>query len=595
MEAVKKDRVRLIAAAMGNIPFDLSIENIRLVNVITGEIYPACVDILDGIIVNVRETSEQCVSKKRIDGKANYLLPGFIDTHVHVESTMMTPDHFAKAVMPWGTTTVISDPHEIVNVMGVDGMLFMLERARKESLRHYMLAPPCVPSVPGLENSGSTFTEKEVGFLLDQPNVIGIAELMNYIDICNNDKRMHQIIEEGVRRDAFLQGHGPRLTGNMLTAYRLAGIRSDHECRGTQEVIDKSRMGMNLNFKISSLSNHLSASLQGIKEHRWKDNISLCTDDVHTRVILEEGHLNRVVRKAIEYGADPLDAIRFATYNAAREYGFHDLGAIAPGYAADMQLVSALDGSRPDRVWIGGEEVGSRKDEESTIHLTSGSTLSKASSTVHLEYLNTESDFVLYAPDDTSETLVIYSRYDEPFHSSFYEELPIQDGKVDITHDKDLAYIGVFNRHGLESKTISVIRNFGVTSGAFATTVAHDCHNLIMVYRDPKDALATANKVKEMGGGFVYAEEGRVLGYLQLPIGGLMSELPCSSLGIQVKEMEELIEKRCSGNWLLKLSTTALPALPGTIITDVGVLDGTSRKFIPQFRSRQRSEKKCAS
>ncbi len=590
MEAVKKDRCRLIAAATGTIPCDLSIENIRLVNVITGEIYPACVDILDGVIVNVRDSSVPCSSKKRIDGKANYLLPGFIDTHVHVDSTMMTPENFARAVMPWGTTTVISDPHEIVNVMGIDGMLFMLKSAQKEPLRHYMLAPPCVPSVPGLENSGCTFTEKEVGFLLDQPNVIGIAELMNYIDICKNDERMHQIIEEGIQRDVFLQGHGPRLTGNMLTAYRLAGIRSDHECRGTQEVIEKSRMGMNLNFKTSSLSNHLAASLQGIKEQRWKDNISLCTDDVHTRVILEEGHLNRVVRKAIEYGADPLVAIRFATYNAAREYGFRDLGAIAPGYAADMQLVSALDGSRPERVWIGGEEVGCVKEEETAVHLTTGNDSDKTSFTVHLDYLTAESDFELCAPDDAEETLVIYSRYDEPFHSSFYEKLPIQDGKVDITHDKDLAYIGVFNRHGLESKTISVIRNFKVTSGAFATTVAHDCHNLIMVYRDVKDALIAANKIKEMGGGFAYVENGKVLGSLQLPIGGLMSYLPCERLGVQVKEMEELVEQRCSGNWLLKLSTTALPALPGTIITDVGVLDGTSRKLIPQFRSKQKTE-----
>lgn len=590
MEAVKKDRCRLIAAAAGMIPCDLSIENIRLVNVITGEIYPACVDILDGVIVNVRDTSVPCISKKRFDGKANYLLPGFIDTHVHVESTMMTPENFARAVMPWGTTTVISDPHEIVNVMGIDGMLFMLESAKKEPLRHYMLAPPCVPSVPGLENSGCTFTEKEVGFLLDQPNVIGIAELMNYIDICKNDERMHKIIEEGARRGVFLQGHGPRLTGNMLTAYRLAGIRSDHECRGTQEVIEKSRMGMNLNFKTSSLSNHLSASLEGIKGQRWKDNISLCTDDVHTRVILEEGHLNRVVRKAIEYGADPLDAVRFATYNAAREYGFSDLGAIVPGFAADMQLVSALDGSRPLRVWIGGEEAGCIQNEETAVQLASGSHSGKVFSTVHLEYLKEESDFELHAPDDAEETLVIYSRYDEPFHSSFYEKLPVQNGKVDITHDKDLAYIGVFNRHGLESKTISVIRNFGVTSGAFGTTVAHDCHNLIMVYRDPKDALTVADKIREMGGGFAYADHGRVLGSLQLPVGGIMSYLPCARLGVQVKEMEELVEKHCSGNWLLKLSTTALPALPGTIVTDVGVLDGTSRKLIAQFRSRQKSE-----
>ncbi|MBS6645546.1 MAG: adenine deaminase, partial [Clostridiaceae bacterium] len=516
MKAVHNtDRSSLIAAVLGKRPVDLTIENIRLVNVITGEIYPASVDIADGMIIMVRDARDEADPEalERFDGEGKYLIPGFIDTHVHVESTMMVPENFARAVLPWGTTTVVSDPHEIANVMGVEGVLFMLKNAKKAPLRHYMLASPCVPSVPGKEESGSVFTEKEIGFLLDQPGVIGIAELMNYVDICHDDQRMHRIIEEGIKRGAFLQGHAPRLRGNLLAAYRLAGPVSDHECRSGEEAKEKTRIGMHVNLKTSSLSNHLPEALKGVKEQRWNDNVSLCTDDVHAQVIHTEGHLNRVVGKAVTYGADPLEAIRFATYNAAREYGFKDLGAIAPGYAADLQLVDELDGRRPACVWIEGRLVS----REGKLLWDQAPSPLKQRSTVHLSYLKTPDDFLLKAPDDRAETLVIHSRCDGPFNRAYYEKLPINDHCVNLTGDPDLAYVCVCNRHGKEQKTISVIRGFGVKAGAFAATVAHDCHNLVVIYRNADDALLAVQKIEEMGGGFAYAENKEIIGSLPLP------------------------------------------------------------------------------
>lgn len=583
MQAIKnKNRSHLIETALGKRSADLTIENVQLVNVITGEIYPASVDIAEGVIVMVREEGNPplCPARTRFDGKGRYLIPGFIDTHVHVESTMMTPEHFAQAIIPWGTTTVVSDPHEIANVCGTDGVLFMLENAKKAPLRHYMLASPCVPSVPGMENSKGEFTAKEISFLLDQPGIIGIAELMNYVDICRDTPRMHHILEEGLKRNVFLQGHAPRLGGALLAAYRLAGPMSDHECRSGREAREKTRMGMHINLKTSSLSNHLPEAIEGISTQRWKDNVSLCTDDVHAQVIFSEGHINRVVKKAIEYGAEPLDAIRFATYNAAREYGFEDLGAIAPGFAADLQLVDALDGSRPVHVWIGGEEYKAPVDAG-----TSASLPPALISTVHLSYLQSPEDFILHAPEDCKETLVIHCRCDGPFSRGFYESLPLTaDRTIDLEKDPDLAYICVCNRHGKARKTVGLIRGFGVKQGAFAATVAHDCHNLVMIYRNPSDALLAARQIEKMGGGMTLVENGKLIESLPLPVAGIMSPLSCDELAPAVAKMEKTVHEHCSGNWLLKHATLALAALPGTIITDKGLVDGEQLKFVELFR-----------
>ncbi len=579
--AGEPDRRKLIAAVLGERPADLSIENVCLVNVITGEIYPASVDIAEGIIILVRTEGEPGPeAKERFDGGGNYLIPGYIDTHVHVESTMMTPENFARAVIPWGTTTVVADPHEIANVMGVAGVQFMLESGRRSPLRHFVLAPPCVPSVPGLEESGAVFTEKEIGRLLDEPGVIGIGELMNYLKISQGDERMNRIIAEGISRDKFLQGHAPRLQGRRLAAYRLAGPQSDHECRSSGEAAEKARLGLHINLKTSSLSNHLPEALMGIQGQRWRDNVSLCTDDVHAGVICREGHLNRVVAKAVGYGADPLEAVRFATYNGAREYGFEDLGAIAPGFAADLQLVEGLNGCRPLAVWIGGKLAA--REGEMVMDWESGP--AEPFCPPKLAYIRSEEDLELTAPAEGGETLVIQSRADGPFNRAAYERLPVRGGKVVIEEDPDLAWICVCNRYGKEQKTIAPIRGFGSVSGAFGATVAHDSHNLVLIYRDPADALLAVKKIQEMGGGMALAEHGRICASLPLPAGGLMSFCRCEEVAAQAERLEQALKEKWGNVWLLKHATAALPVLPGVLITDLGIVDGDRQEFLPQFR-----------
>lgn len=582
------NRSRLVSAAMQKIPCDLTVENVQLVNVITGEIYPAAVDVLDGIIVRVRTDGERTALPSRTvyDGKGAFLIPGLIDTHIHVESTMMIPEEFARAVLPWGTTTVITDPHEIANVMGIEGVKFMLENSRHTPLRQYILAPSCVPSVPALEGAGASFGAEEIAALLDTPGVIGIAEIMDYVNVINDEERMHSIVAEGLKRDVFLQGHAPSQVGKELQAYIVAGPISDHECRMPEECRQKIRSGMHLNLKSSSLSDFLEDSLKSLEGMRYKDFVSLCTDDVHAKDILETGHLNRVVRKAIRLGIDPVDAIRFATLNAAREYGFTDLGAIAPGYVADMQLVSALDGERPLAVFVNGHLVAENgkyvyKEDQKRTKLS-------FPNTVKMDYIKSPDDFVLYSPkSDVSsiKTNVIISKYNGgPFNKAVAEDLPVTDGKVDISGDPALAYAAVCNRHGSSDMTITVIRNFGLTEGAVASTISHDSHNFCVVYRDPRDAFAAAEELKRCGGGITAVSKGEVLATAELPVAGLMSALPVEQVATEVERALAAISSLCGGlNTFNKLLSLALVVLPGTLISDRGIVDGPTQTFLPVF------------
>ncbi len=582
------DRSRLIAATMQKIPCDLTVENVRLVNVITGEIYPASVDVLDGMIVRVREEGETTAlqSGTVYDGNGAYLIPGFIDTHMHVESTMMIPEQFARAVLPWGTTTVVTDPHEIANVMGIDGVKFMLESAKNTPLRQYVLAPSCVPSVPALEGNGASFLADEIASLLDTPGVIGIAEVMDYVNVVRDEQRMHDILTEGLKREVFIQGHAPGLMGKEMQAYVTAGPVSDHECRYAEECAKKVRAGMHVNLKSSSLADFLEEELNGLKGMRYTDFVSLCTDDVHAQDILETGHLNRVVRKAIKLGTEPIDAIRWATLNAAREYGFSDLGAIAPGYAADMQLVEELNGERPAAVFTGGKLTAERGR-----YIPRGWEKSKRYSfpnTMNMKDIDSPEDFVLKAPEGAAGTVranVVMSKYQGgPFNKAVPQDLPVTEGRVDISGDSNLAYVAVCNRYGSGDKTIAVFKDFGLVHGAVASTVSHDSHNFCVVYRDPADAYAAAEELRRTGGGVTVVSQGCVLATAALPVAGLMSLLPVEQLAPEVDKALKAICDVCGGqNIFPKITSLALVVLPGTLISDRGMVDGSSQQFIPIF------------
>lgn len=582
---MKKDRRRLIAAAMGKIPCDLTVKNVQYVNVFTGEIYPAEVDVIDGFVARVRypEEAQELESKETADGEGHYLIPGFIDAHVHIESSMMIPEQFGRVVVPWGTTTVCTDPHEIANVLGIDGVKFMLENGRKSLLRQYVLAPSCVPAVPGLEHSGAEFGEEEIGEILDMDGVVGIAELMDYVGVYSGSERMYRIMEKGLEKNGFLQGHGPLLSGKELSAYAAAGVESDHESETAEEIREKLRRGMHINLRASSLVNHMDQLAEGIRQIPYHDFISVCTDDVHAGDLLALGHVNKVVRYSIEHGMDPVDVIRMATLNGAREYGFKDLGALAPGYAADMQLVKALDGGRPERVWIGGKLAA-----ENGVYV--GETAEETpdfSNTMNVGWMEKASDFSLTAETENGTVpvnVIVPLDSTNVLRKVERQELPVKDHCVCLDGREDLAFVCVCNRHGLENRTVAVIQNFGLREGAVGTTVSHDSHNAVIVYKKEKDALALLRELERTGGGLCVVKGGQVTGSVALPVAGLMSLKSCREVAGEFEQYRQAFYQVCGESTpLLSCAIMSLTALPGIVVTDCGLVDGGKQEFVDVF------------
>ncbi|MBQ8093412.1 MAG: adenine deaminase [Clostridia bacterium] len=587
MQLIKnKDRSRLTRAALGKMPCDLAIDNVKLVNVLTGEIYPAGVDILDGVIVRVRMHGEPCMpaAMETLDGGGHYLLPGFIDVHMHIESTMMVPENFGKAAVVWGTTTAVTDPHEIGNVMGIPGVRYMLESARRSPLRIYTLAPSCVPSVPHLEGAGAAFFKKEVAELLCDEDVIGVAEVMDYIGVINDDPRMHEIIDAGIEAGGFIQGHAPYVMGNDLCAYLCGGPVSDHEVRMASELSEKLRMGMHVNIKSSSLSDTVQEFLKGIKNVPIHDQVSLCTDDVHAADLLTTGHINHIVNECVKGGIEPMDAMRFGTCNAARELHFEDAGAIAPGYVADLQLVEDLQfDKRPLAVYVAGKLVA--KDGK-LIGTEASEAAMPGVNTVNIPQITSPDVFGIHS-EKSEEKLLVFSASREsmtPGQKAVYRCFPVENGLVRIPDLNENQFISVVNRHGSGDMTTVICSDFHLLHGCVASTISHDSHNMTIAYRTPEDAYVAAKELERIGGGMCYVEDGKVVYSLPLPVAGLMSPLTVDLIAPAIQKMDEAVEHASEhlSPMLLAIAILALPVRPGIIITDRGVVRGDTLEFIPQ-------------
>ena len=580
MEIIRnKNRTWLTKAARGLIPCDLSINNVQLVNVLTGEIYPAGVDILDGVIVRVRMNGQECetLSKQIIDGEGKWLLPGFIDVHMHVESTMMVPENFGKAAVKWGTTTAVTDPHEIANVAGIAGVKYMLKSAKNSPLRIFTLAPSCVPAVPSVESAGAAFFKEEVAELLKEDDVIGVAEVMDYIGVINDDKRMHDIIDAGKEANGFIQGHAPYVRGNDLCAYLCGGPVSDHEVRVASELQEKMRMGMHVNIKSSSLSDTVQEFINGIKDVPIRDLVSLCTDDVHAADLLSTGHINHIVHECLNGGISLMDAIRFGTINAARELHFDDLGAIAPGYVADLQLVDNLDFNTPPvKVFVAGKLI---QDIEAT--RVSIPTIN----TVNIPQVTSPDVFEIHSSQSTLECLVFNASRANmiPNQELVYQVFPVENEKVKIPNLDENQFVSIVNRHGAGNITTVVCSNFYLMHGCIASTISHDSHNMTIVYRDPNDAYVAAKELERVGGGMCFVENGKVVYTLALPVAGLMSDLPAPEIARAIEEMDKWVSYASDNQspMLLAIAILALPVRPGIIITDKGVIRGETLQFIP--------------
>ena len=584
-----KDRTRLTQAALGKIPCDLSIEHVWLVNVLTQELYYVQgVDIIDGVICRIRPKnySGKVSSKEVIDGNDNILLPGFIDVHMHVESTMMVPENFGKAAVVWGTTTAVTDPHEIANVMGIRGVEFMLESAKLSPLRIFTLAPSCVPAVPSVEGAGASFHKEEIEALLKKENVIGVAEVMDYLGVINDDERMHSIIDAGLEANGFIQGHAPYVVGDDLCAYLCGGPVSDHEVRVASELVEKMRLGMHVNIKSSSLSDTVQEFLEGIDSIQNHDLVSLCTDDVHAADLLTTGHINHIVNECVKGNLKVLDVIRFGTINAARELGFEDVGAIAPGYVADMQLVPYLTFDEPPiAVFVAGKLVA--KDGK-LCNINEYEVPEVLENTVKIPQITSPEVFDIRPNNSTEKQLVFSAARTSmvPNQPLVYQHFPVVDGKIkfiDQTDKDNYQFLAVVNRHGSGDMTKVICSDFHLMHGCIASTISHDSHNMTIAYRDSNDAYVAAKELERIGGGMCFVENGEVKFSLPLPVAGLMSNLPAPKIAAQIEEMDKWVTYASEGKspMLLAIAILALPVRPGIIITDRGVIRGETLQFIP--------------
>lgn len=595
MKIKPKNRKSLIEAALGKRPCSLVIRNAQVVNVFTGEIIKGNVGIYDGFIAHIQyypfEDKQVLEGLKYYDAKDKYLIPGFIDAHAHVESTMMTPRNLAKAVIPCGTTTMVTDPHEIANVCGIEGVNYMVECSQDIPMRQFILVPSCVPAVPGLENSGAEFSDIEVRELLKLERVIGLAEVMDFYGVINNDCRMTSIIDAVDEKNLFLEGHAPSLSGGNLSAYLCAGPNSDHESTTGNEAQEKIRMGMFVDARESSISKNVEEIIKGVKDFRYLDYLTLCTDDREPEDILKKGHMNYVVKKAIKCGLSPIDAIRSATLNVAREIGVKNIGAVAPGFTADMILVDSLEELYPDAVFFEG--ILTAENGMLLVDIDKKHFSFEDNNTVHVHELKAD-DFIIKAPNgfngDKIKTRIInYCDFNTADTEFTVEELPLKNNRIDISGDKDLKFATVINRHkNHNTKAFAIIRNFGTDFGAVASTVSHDCHNLIVVYDNEENAYEACKKIIETGGGISCAKDGKLMENLPLPIGGLMSKKSCEELAQDADKMKKALRElglKEIDNPLLRIATLALPVIPKAKMSDMGIIDVLEQKIISLYEN----------
>lgn len=580
------DRKQLIDVAMGRTKADLILHHAQILNVYSGEVLNGEVWVKDGYIAHVHyhnEVEAQGHASQTIDCGGKFLIPGLIDAHVHIESSMLSPRRFAEIVLPWGTTSVLTDPHEIANVLGVRGVEYMHDSALDLPMRIFIHVPSCVPSIVGLENAGAEFTTKEIEHLYGLSNVIGLAEVMDYIGIIENEDRMHSILEHAMRKGKFIQGHAPFLEGQMLSAYRLGGPESCHESRSSKEAVDKIRVGLFVDARESSISRNVKDVYAGIKDFRYFDRLTLCTDDREPEDILKEGHMNDVVNKIIEAGMHPIDAIRSATYNTARQIGRDDLGAIAPGCVADFVLTEQLSNIQAEKVFVGGELVA--EAGHLLVPIETKEYAIESENSLKLRKLELD-DFKLKLPIENGTLKVNVIRYESHKFSNTtieVEELQVMDGVLVL--DDDLNWVAVFNRHGKDSHAIHLVRNFGTKSGAIASTISHDSHNLTIVYHDPQEAYQAYAQLNAVKGGMcaVLKDESQTLA---LPVAGLMTNRPAMEHIHDVNQMKALMRKMGLveiENPLLRIVTLALIVIPYVKMSDLGCVDVIHKTFIPLF------------
>lgn len=560
------ERESLIKTALGEKRPDLVLKNGKVINVFTGEIVAADVAITQGVITGIGSYH----GKTNIDLDGKYVAPGFINAHCHVESSMVPPPAYCIEELKWGVTTVITDPHEITNVAGGEGVQFMLDASEGLPMNYYVQLPSCVPATP-FEHAGAEFTVEKMASFLKHPGVLGLGEMMNYPGISACDPQVMAKLE--LFADRVIDGHAPGISGNALQAYTAAGVRTDHESVTYEEALEKLRAGIAVLVREGSASKNLRDILTGVIENGIDTtNLAFCTDDKHLADIRREGTVHHNIKMAIALGMKPVTAIQMATINAARIYGLRGVGAAAVGYRADLVILHDLTELTVDEVYKDGKAY--------TEHATPRRGVNAGSAILHTVNLAPlkESSFALPEKEDYPVIQIIPGQIVTKIASVKARDVPkkLKSG--------ELRKIAVIERHHATGNIgVGLIAGYGLTHGAVATTVAHDSHNLIVVGDNDADMLAAAQELERVQGGYTIVSDGKVDGTLVLPIGGLMSQDPAPAL---IENLDAMIEKakkagvREGIDPFITLSFMALPVIPEIRITDMGVFDVTKFEFV---------------
>ena len=583
------ERKELVDAAMGRKKFDLLIKNVNLVNVFSGEIYQAEIGIFNGYIAHVEKmdtgTSLEADAENIYDGKGLYAVPGFLDSHVHIESSMLTPYNFAKVVIPKGTTAIVTDPHEIANVMGIEGVKYMIEAGKDVPMYQYTLSPSCVPAVPGLEEAGAVFGKNEVEEILNLDRVLGVAEVMDYYGVIYNSDRMKEILDLAHERGCFIQGHFFSENERELSAYLCAGPISNHEIMTGNDARRAIRAGMIVDARESSFARDTKAIVEEIKDFHSPPNFTLCTDDREPKDIETKGHVNDCIRVAVKSGLDKIDAIRAVTINTADAYGLKMLGAIAPGRIANINLVDNLEDIGVKSVFFEGDLVA--ENDELLVEIASKDFPLEKMNSVHLDNF-TEDMMRIKAPIESGKRKVRVIKYQDLYTlltDMSVEEVSVKNGYITLEDRKDLNFIAIFNRYkGKDNYSVGIISNFHLKEGALAGTVSHDCHNLTVVYTNTDDGVRVVEEIQKIGGGVVYGN-GERLDKVELPIAGLISPREAEEIIPLIENMDERLREAgiVFDNPIMRLATAALPVIPFIKITDLGLVDVVKQEFLDLF------------
>lgn len=558
-------KLHVIDVAAGRAPADLVLKNATYVNVFSNELCHGDIAVAEGLIVGMGEYH----GKVEVDVSGKLVLPGFIDAHIHLESSLVSPTEFAKAVLPHGTTTVITDPHEIANVMGTDGIEYMLQATEDLPVDVRFMLPSCVPATP-LDESGANLDYRAIDSFYDHPRVQGLAEMMNYVGVVNGDGQVVEKIVASQAHHKKIDGHAPGLSSKELNAYIAAGVYSDHECSDMEDAMNKLRLGQYIMIREGTAARNLEA-LMPLLTSQYVDRCMFCTDDKHPNDLLEKGHIDYIVKKAISLGADPIVAVKAACHNAARYFLLNNRGAIAPGYLGDFVIIDDFQHFEIEMVYKRGVLMYDGQLRDFPAPEIDPYLVKRAHDTFHVAHLTAE-DF-----SDGRPHAVI---------GMIPGEIVTQDaGYADHADpEQDILKIAVIERHkNTHHIGLGYIKGYGLKRGAVATSISHDSHNIIVVGATDEDMAAAANRIVENRGGITVMENGQVLGEVTLSIAGIMSD---DSLVIVNSALEDAKDEAFGLGVsrgidpFMTLSFMALPVIPSLRITTRGVFDVSSQRYI---------------